>query len=542
MNRPNGMRLLILFFVYLVIEFACLNSKCLAAADILKPIPDEMLFEATLSNNANLGYPLPFAAHWNRGDNKGGYNPDYQMEMINNGHYLLPWFTLPDPNSRNIYLKYYETAIRKAAKLHLPISFISTQWESMLSQPPYFNYPSDRNPNVIDTNGKIFKKVSPFGPVEAWREVGVKWTHSALLKKLQEWYPDPPLVIFVSNNEHSKLTWRDVEQSKRYLSKYGVNKDDDFKRKVVGDGWIERYRALQNGMKEGLESTQWKQRSVFIGYDAFGSRAFGRWDGWMDYSLSIPGRLEPWPLAWDGASVSYYLFNWDSTTDYTVWSPQIESMNWVPMLNEARRINPDFRFEMSTWDGYEPILANDKRKFFANSGQVYNPERYEGLVQYGMWLLRPCIVREFRNHLATLSDSGSYFLSVVRPVDLVHTNPVLRKFWRRGRLVANNEHQHPYQSQIPGAYKSLERWFLLDTNLDPKRPWSLSTEIPVYSLALTLGTKPKREWLVYAHSPLKDRKNVLITIPGYSHIKVDVPPVGTFYHVTESNNVVERLI
>jgi hypothetical protein len=39
-------------------------------------------------------------------------------------------------------------------------------------------------------------------------------------------------------------------------------------------------------------------------------------------------------------------------------------MNWTFMLDEAFRTNPNFWFELSTWDGYEPTLPNDKRKFY----------------------------------------------------------------------------------------------------------------------------------------------------------------------------------
>ena len=45
-------------------------------------------------------------------------------------------------------------------------------------------------------------------------------------------------------------------------------------------------------------------------------------------------------------------------TDYTLWSPQIETMNWVFMLDEVQRTRPEFWFELSTWDGNVPGQAN----------------------------------------------------------------------------------------------------------------------------------------------------------------------------------------
>jgi hypothetical protein len=108
-------------------------------------------------------------------------------------------------------------------------------------------------------------------------------------------------------------------------------------------------------------------------------------------------------------------------------------------------------------------------------------------------------------------------------------------------LVANRKYPHPYQSGIPAEYQSKDRWFLLDTNLDPARPWTLDTEIPVYSLALVLGNSPEREWLVYAHSPLKEFKNVNIAVPGYGFLMIDVAPSGCFYNILEKGNVAKRI-
>ena len=63
--------------------------------------------------------------------------------------------------------------------------------------------------------------------------------------------------------------------------------------------------------------------------------------------------------------------------------------------------------------------------------------RYEGLVQFGMWLLRPRVVREFRGWLETVEYAGAYFDAILDAVDRVYANAVLRKFWRRGDLVPN---------------------------------------------------------------------------------------------------------
>jgi hypothetical protein len=159
-----------------------------------------------------------------------------------------------------------------------------------------------------------------------------------------------------------------------------------------------------------------------------------------------------------------------------------------------------------------------------------------------MWLLRPRVVREFRNHLSTVRRDEPYFMSVVNSVDRVHDDPILKKFWRKGQLVVNKKYLHPYQVNIPGEYGAVDRWFLLDTDLDPKRPWDLNTVIPVFALAMVMGEKPNREWLIYAHSPLKDRNNVQITVPGYGQITVNVSAEGSFYSVKEKGKQVLRIV
>lgn len=493
--------------------------------------------------------PLPLAAHWNLGEVENGFAPDYQMRMIAAGHHLLPWFRLPNPEWRADdpqWTKYYQFPLAQASRLALPISLVSTQWESLLStDSAYFDLPASENPNVIGPDGKARREVSPFGPVKWWREVGRKWTASPLARRLQQWYPNPPLVIFVSNNEHARLAWMKAEEDRHYLQRYGRGRSDDFKRRVVGEGWIERYRALQEGMREGLQSRAWREKAIFIGYDAFGPPHFGRWPGWMEYSLYSKGRIDPKPLAWDGGSPSYYVFNWNESTDHTVFSPQVEAMNWIFMQREAARLNPRFWFEISTWDGHEPEMANDKRKLYASRGQRYTPERYGGVVQFGMWLLRPRAVREFRAWRDTLAQAEPYFLPIVAAVDRIYQNERLQRFWRRGELVANRARRHPYQSNIPEEYRTEDRYFLLDTSLDPPRPggreWSLATEIPVFALALVLGRAPSREWLVYAHAPLGERRNVAVTIPDYGQIRIDVAVGGSFYTVDEAQRRVSAI-
>src|SRR5262249_9465151 len=184
-------------------------------------------------------------------------------------------------------------------------------------------------------------------------------------------------------------------------------------------------------------------------------------------------------------------------------------------------------------------------------GQLFTPQRYEGFVQYGMWLTRPRVVREFRGYLETVEYAGPYFQSITDSVDRIYKDPVLQKFWRKGTLLAHRRGRHPLQADIPDEYKDTERWFLLDTSLTPKElrpeefdnanPPSRQTEIPVFALAMVLGSAPEREWLVYAHAPRQARVGVTITLPDFGPITVDVSQAGSFFHVKEKGKQLQTV-
>jgi hypothetical protein len=372
------------------------------------------------------------------------------------------------------------------------------------------------------------------------------------MKQLQKWYPDPPRLMFLSNNEHRKLRWVDAEQSKRYVEDYGPERDAEFKRKVVGDGWIERYRSLQGAMRKGLSEPGWKEAAFFVGYGVSDLSFFGRWGGWPHYSLHTSQRISPGPLMWDGGSPSYYTHDWNPSTDYTVWSPQVEFMNMVFVRRRALEMNPDFWFELSIWDGYDGPHREEQypspRTLYRQRGQEYNPNRYRGFVQFGMWLMRPRAVREYRGWTTPWEATGDweaagpYFLAIVEAVDNVHNTAVLTEFWRHGQLVPNPAHQHPYQSAVPETYEEEKRWFLLDCNRNPgEYPWEMFWQVRVFSLALVRGEKPHRRWLIYAHSPTGKQQGAKVTVPGYGPVTIDSTVGGAFYVVKEKAGTVHRV-
>lgn len=540
------------------------------------------------------GRPLPLASHWNVGSVAGTFEPAHQIELLQQGIPILPWMSEPtgDP-SRERFQEYYGPLLDYLSELGLPFSMRGTQWEAMLYGGEYRDQPDDRWAGVITPDGQRMNVLCPFGPVAMWREPAARYVDTDAMRWVQERYPDPPLVIWFGNNEARDLRWHQLDDCSRYLEKYGEDRSAAWKRRVVGEGWTERYSEMFDAMREAMAEASWRENVRFIGYGAFGPSPLGRWGGWKRYSLHTEEAMAWEWDAWDGSSPSYYTHNWNANRDHWVWSTQVQSMNWLFMLDQAFQANPAFWFEISTWDGNtgqgypgwlkvlgiedqpeklaeqasRPLddeqiarlhqVANQlpgrplaKALTYMGDGQTYCPDRARGWLQFGMWLLRPRVVREYRCHTTPLEPFKPYWMQVVKSVARVWESETLEEFWRFGELVPNPNADHPYQSNMPDYLRGVDRWYLLDTDLDPERPWGLRTEIPVFALALVLREEAPaldrspamHRWLVYAHSPLEDRQRVRIRIPGYydESIEVDVPVEGAFYILDEeSGEVVE---
>jgi len=528
-----------------------------AAEEATPAVVQQIAAEVTRLNTDPGGRPLPVVSHWANSFGRNNFSSDYQIGLLAQGHHIMP--TLPFPNSAAAgYDEAGKPWVEKLSRWKAPFSLRAGQWEAVLydKKQPHDNpgkwrdLPADKSPLEIDHEGKILKLLSPFGAVDPWYEAGVYATHSPAFAQLQQWYPDPPLVILLSNNEAGKLKPKlDVEKtSKRYVDAHGRGKPGSYIRGALAKGYLERYAALLKGVREGLASPVWRQRAKLVAYEAFGPEHLGRWDGWEAYSLATEEQISPWHLVWEGGSPSYYTHNWNASTDYRVWSPQVEANNWVFMLEEAYRDRPEFWFEISVWDGNEARTTNPKKKSsrkmdqYIKAGQTWSPERYAGFVQFGMWLLTPRVIREFRGSSVPRQEFHQDFEALVAAVDRVWQDPVLTRFWRASRLVPNRSHKHPYQTKIPAKWNDVDRWYLLNTSLDAPWPWAHNTEIPVFSLARVLGEPGDRQWLVYAHAPVQARSGVEIEIPEYGKVKVDVTPAGSFYLVREKDRSVTPVL
>jgi len=550
-----------------VVAFVVLAAVCRVAGAAAETLTDtgekvaaEIRAEALRAPLGEAGRPFPLAATW--APLAHNFSPEYQLGLIKQGHHLILCLSWPYADTQwgeancalpkyvkmrlDNFKKNFEPALREAARLKLPISFYRFQFEMELTtDKKYFNLPPEQNPNVIGLDGKVQHMVDPMSPIEPWHDLGKEEVTSEIWRLVQEIYPDPPLVILLSNNEHPVLNFHDAEKSQRYIDKYGTGKDVAFRAKVFSDDLIQHYRALTEGMRESLVSATWKKNVKFVAYDAFGPREFGRYGGWVNSStfLQQSGQLIWTHLAWDGGSPSYYTDDWAGfLTDYTSSSTQIETMNWVFMLKQAYKDNPNYWFELSTWDGDQNGINGKRGQYAGKGGQIYDGDRYQGMLQYGLWLTRARALRDFR-YMESLGYAEQYYLANVKAVDQVYASPVLQKFWRKGELVPNHNRLHPYQVALTDELKKKERWYLLETDLeDPKKDWGLYTEVPVFPLALVLGQAPQREWLLFAHAPRGARTDVTVKLPGFGDVKINASVTGSFYHLKEQGKSIECVV
>jgi len=458
---------------------------------------------------------LPLLAHWNVGipEFVEAMDPMYMISRIELGEHVLVSWKLDPYYNDSISSSYYEKSIKKAAELNLPLVFVLPAPESALTKDSYyFALESATNPNVVTSKGDVVEKLSPFGADELWNEVGEQWSSTTLMAQLQEWYPNPPLVLFVSEDEAAKLSWSQLSQESRYTA----SGDDNFKRTLVGAEWIEKYRQMHDGFKKGFVNTSWKENVKFMTYNKF-SENLGE-SNWLEGATLTNHYMNIWPLTADGATVDFDLSG--SKTDNSADAPHVLANNLPFMLNEAKLINPNFAYQLS-------LDAVSK---------VSEPAKYRGLTQFALWFLRPSIIRQAsqesdREMLAPL------FQEVADSVELIHYNEQLATFWREGSLVNSGESN--LNQNIPEQYLNDPRWFLLKTDVNPPRPWVDETSISVWAFALVKGEAPNREWLVYAQSPDGDMHDVTVTIPEYKDVLVDSGVNGSFYILSENSTQVK---
>ena len=524
------------------------------------------------------GRPLPLAGSWMK---DGMYGPERFVEMIEEGHHVFPTFTgmnqriwraylHDDEDARqqleNDFEDNYKPALEYAREHNLPIAFRGWNWNT---------YPVDYQDLKVDirdieispeenlrllSDGQPVENATPcpFGPIEGWRELGAVWFGNKLMRMIQDFYPDPPKIVFLNNNEGPKVRNADeVEDGYTRLIEFlGGEKPENEREKerAIRAGYEERYAAMFEGAR-GAMNDVWSENSTFVaynnlwdtGYIGQGDRPnpgiwFERDEGWLQWKM------------FDGGMPELYDNDWQpGKHDYHPWSPQTEAMNYYSTHDWIFEQDPEYYWSTICWEGgrvndvWRGRRSSSKPYLYITRGQRWDFARYEGWVQFTLWTTRPRSYREFRwppseEHAY---DEGA-FMAVVRSVDRPWEDETLREFWQHGDLAPNPAEEHWFElsDDQPDWIRQLERWYLLTCDANPPREeWESDTKLKVFAQALVLGEEPERRWLIYAHAPRGAVAQPTVTVPGYGDVTLSsVPKSGSFFLLDEQDGEVEPLI
>jgi hypothetical protein len=158
---------------------------------------------------------------------------------------------------------YYGSAIGYLHRHHLPLTFEMPPWELLLPRVSAVFARTDAGGNPLS--------ISPFGPIAPWYQAGREWARHPSLREIEQLYPDPPLVLFISDNEAHHVNPDELN------APYSVHASAQViaRRRAIGDAWIVRYKAMIRGFRDGLDTPGWRARVLFMGYDAFVTPATG---------------------------------------------------------------------------------------------------------------------------------------------------------------------------------------------------------------------------------------------------------------------------
>ncbi|MFW5803519.1 MAG: LamG-like jellyroll fold domain-containing protein, partial [Verrucomicrobiota bacterium] len=361
---------------------------------------------------------------------------------------------------------------------------------------------------------------------------------------------DPPMVVWLNNNEAGEIGLKHLDRSIRFQREYGDRElDKEEKKRILHEAYDQKYQVLFDTARDTMTEQAWKNNSLFVAYNAWPRSVKGRtWER---------NHTSEWKR-YDGAMPEFYLNDWQiyrGKTDYNYWSPQTEGLRIESSQDVIFDLDPDYYFASIAWDGGQPAVRRSAINCLATgmygSGAVqrWDFDRYEGMVQFGLWAMRPRVMREFRYPVSShdIYDKEA-FMAVVRSVDRVWENETLAEFWRFGKLVKSEEFR-PANKRVANELRFYSRVdALLPVDVNPPRDdwpriWHFKAgkrppvKLRVLALALELGEKPNRRWLIYAHAPLGavDRPSVEISELG----KVQLPFVarsGSFFTVEEGGD------
>ena len=188
---------------------------------------------------------------------------DEQVRLIELGHQIIPTIYIGAPGTEitNTNVAHYRKIFSLASELDLPVSIRFPDWKYWLTLNPYFTLPAADNPNFLDMTGTIQPKVSPMGKEDAWAELGTDWGHSPIFRVLQQWYPDPPFILFLSQDREAEVSPEEMLSSHRFTQQFGSDRSNEFIEDVIDEGYRTRYEVLIDSFHETF--TSWNDKAIF---------------------------------------------------------------------------------------------------------------------------------------------------------------------------------------------------------------------------------------------------------------------------------------
>ncbi len=573
---------------YRYTHFACtlllfISFLFLVSARFVRAKPDDTATSSAITDlrswadqpsDGSEGRPFPLTGSWNIGryyqvpweTGEGfaepqSWDPTYFTELIEQGHHVLP--TFPDPMTRqedpgqliSLLDVDFVPAVKFLAKHDLPFAFRDWNWADKIAS---YENKLDRSVPVEESlqfikNGNRTGNASPIGNIDLWREFGRKWGSNSYNEAMAEIYPDPPLIVFLNNNEAGEIDKKNLnEDATRFIEKYGQDVSDSRKHEILHKGYRKRYRATFEAAREAAPA-DWSSAMTFVAYNAFPWPKLSGKTALQVEEGRLPGEFHEWSY-FEGAMPENYMNDWQvgrGKTDFSCWSPQTEATTYAPMADAVLRENPDYYFASIGWEGGVPAGRRNPANRYSTGGfgggavQKWDFDRYEGMLQFGLWAMRPRVFREFRGGQtrdAYYQKTWEVYLEIV---DRVWETEALHPFWKHGSLVESEVKWQPGNAE----HMKLARWYLLHSNENPPpsewpQIWKQETkELRVFALALKLGEAPERRWMVYAHAPLGAVRNAHVKLPDFGDLTLDtVTRSGSFYIVNERDGSVEQVL
>jgi len=522
------------------------------------------------SNKGPDGRPLPLAGSWDTEE----WGPGYFQQLIKGGHHVILNFSDPSSLGMRAYFSgekgrqkmmeafetYYRPGLEFAKANKLPICFRGWNWaegptkfQEGAAKRDKTAVPLEKTPALLVNGERVKGRVTdPFGPTENWTAWGKFWFGNELIKMLQAIYPDPPMVVFLNNNEAGEPhVSGDLDKSDRFRAKFGDGPHDPaFVDRVIREAYDEKYAAMFAAARESLTSPAWRKNSRLVAYNTlWGTTSIGYGEN------PRPGlgfdKEKGWPIwrRYDGDMTEFYDNDWQpEKSDARLFSMQAEAGNVASAQGRILEERPEFLLSHIFWDGGVPgNVFRGRRatsKTFADitNGSLWSFDRYEGWVQFCLWTARSRLAFEFRGGEKLDAIRRGVWMALLDSVDRPWNDPVMEEFWRHGKLVINRDELPAFNGlteEDPGWVRKLDRSSMLTNDANPPRAsWDdKDTRLNVYALAYVLGEAPKRRWLIYAHAPAGAHKDVKVLIPDYGVVQLaSVPRSGSFFLLEEADN------